>query len=185
MRTELALEDLATLLVMPHGILCVAELRQQPDERGVGLVRERVDHHPSPRVCKCFLIGSVPGRQLSQNGHVRLPQALAFSGAPLLEAETRRQVESVDELASEQRRTFLERLGRRISGNADSRDVDECAVRFQLDAVAHRHEMRVEGRAELCQAPAERRAWIVRSFPEEVAEALAKMRPAGRGEVRE
>ena len=121
--------------------------------------------------------------QLGQDGDVGLPPPLALRRAPLLEAEAGGEIQAVGELAAEEGRALLQRVGRGVARCAQPVQVDAGAVRGDLHVFASGHEVRLEERSQLRQGPAELRPRIVRPVPEEVAQPLAPLRAACPDEV--
>jgi hypothetical protein len=179
--------DLLLGLAAPPGPDQQAKLGDSRRE-GVG-----VDLHQLPRVTerRLGLVGQ-PLDQGRQHLGLQPPRILALGHAPGLEVVQVGQVLALEQLAPEPRGEALE--GRRVQrvdtgakGLAHQDDVDLRIARREAHGLSIRHDARpvrlVDQRAEPAQAPAQGAARVVRDVPEERAEALAAMRPAGQRQI--
>jgi hypothetical protein len=170
---------------MPQGLMRLPEIGEHADERGMGFIGEGIDGGVAARVHEGALGRPVAPGQLGQDRDVGLPPSLALRGAPLLEAEAGGKIQAVGELAAEEGGALLQPVRRGGARCPQPVQVDAGAVRGHLHVLASGHEVRVEERAQLRQRPAELRPRVVRSVPEEVAQALAPLGAACADEVGE
>ena len=116
----------------------------------------------------------------------------AQGSQPGLERRAARQVQVGQEVAAEARGCSLQvgrggRIHAARQGGAHLAQVDAQAHLAERHALAVGHDERrlrvVQQAAQLAEAPAQGAAWVVRHVPEQFAESLATVRPAGGGEV--
>ncbi len=180
---------------MQLGIVLPAGQGEEPYERCVRGFRQRIGRDQRVRVRE--RAGRVAARtfdELAQHAAPNRAEAVALGHAPVVEAMAGGQIEAVEELALEQLSRFLQRgqlglLNTRGKQLLDPPEIDEDAPREEHDPLAVGTQAHgrgvVDHDPQLAQAPAQRAARVVRSIPEEVAQALPQLRRAHGDQVAE
>ncbi len=196
---ELALEQPRRAGVLRERFGLAIELDERADHRRVRRFVERIER--DPRACvreNVRSIASARGEardQRRQHGDAEPARGLALGAQPFVVAIAIRQIEPFEQLAAHERRDRRERVGRRAGHacgrtarhrGAQAREIDRGTD--ELDAIAIRDQPRlvvVDERAQLRQTPAQRRARIIGTVPQQRAQPLAQLRLAGRRQIRE